>query len=571
MKFLKNKGFKWIIVKAGNANDGPVSGSWGTNFNPALIKAAHDAGLKIFGYHFTYGGETPSSGVTTTPEGEKAVMHEIMSLNPDGLVIDAEGDWEKNPNANAVAEDYGKDFKTRYPDKFLAHAPFPYVHLHTAFPYQGFGKYVDAVMPQMYWKTISIAQTPEKIIADVDTDWKALYNQFKATGHSDSIKPIVPIGQGYDPSSTKPTPGIEVTRFYDDLRNDTDPASPFGYNGVSFWSVQHHTEDLWNAIGAGTLSAASGSISGTVFNDTNADGLQNLGETGVSGRIVYDDTNNNFVRDGNEPFATTNSKGAFTLLDRAAGTHILRQEAPNGTRQTAPIDLRPAAVEITTGQAATGVSFGTTALGKVQGSVFSDIAGNGAKDPGTDTPLRGWVVYADANHNGALDSGEIFTRSSRTGSYVLNLPAGSYDIREIDAIAGFRTTNPGLGYHPIELAAGQALTKLFGKTALTAISGYVFNDKNHDGIKQGADVGLGGWRVFVDRDGDGVWDETEESTLTDAHGRYRFGTLPAGAYRLQVLQPKTWVPTRPNTGARKIKLASGGTTSNKNFGEMPIG
>src|SRR3954466_6534819 len=37
MTYLKNKGFKWIIVKAGNANDGPVSGSWGTNFNPALI------------------------------------------------------------------------------------------------------------------------------------------------------------------------------------------------------------------------------------------------------------------------------------------------------------------------------------------------------------------------------------------------------------------------------------------------------------------------------------------------------------------------------------------------------
>jgi hypothetical protein len=172
---------KWIVVKAGDANNGPVKGTW-TQFNKTLIDEAHKAGMKIFGYHFTYGGVTPNAkNATTTLAGEKAVAAEIMSLNPDGLIIDAEGDWEKNPNANRDAEDYAKTFKQKFPTKLLGHAPFPYVRFHQKFPYLGFGKWVDVVMPQLYWESISIAGTPKIILDDVNKDWKELYNKFKAT------------------------------------------------------------------------------------------------------------------------------------------------------------------------------------------------------------------------------------------------------------------------------------------------------------------------------------------------------------------------------------------------------
>jgi len=86
--YLKNQGMKWIIVKAGDGNDGPFDSY--TQFNRDLIDRVHNAGMKIFGYHFIYGGGNPAPKVaTTTPEGERAVAREIMSLNPDGLIIDA--------------------------------------------------------------------------------------------------------------------------------------------------------------------------------------------------------------------------------------------------------------------------------------------------------------------------------------------------------------------------------------------------------------------------------------------------------------------------------------------------
>jgi hypothetical protein len=62
------------------------------------------------------------------------------------------------------------------------------------------------------------------------------------------------------------------------MRNDPDPASPFGWNGASFWSVQHHTSGHWLSIGNGTVGAATGSISGEVFNDTDGDGLHDPSE-----------------------------------------------------------------------------------------------------------------------------------------------------------------------------------------------------------------------------------------------------------------------------------------------------
>src|SRR5688572_25049793 len=322
--YLKNKGMKWIIVKAGDGNDGPFDSY--TQFNKDLIDRVHAAGMKIFGYHFIYGGGDPAPKVaTTTPEGERAVAKEIMSLNPDGLIIDAEGQYERAPNKLASALAYGKAFKDAYPGKLLGHAPFPYVSFHRAFPYYEFGKYSDVIMPQAYWKTISIAQTPEKMHADLEREWHALYNEFRATGKHDAIKPIAPIGQGYDPSATKITPGDEVTRWVNLLKNDTDPASPGGYKGVSFWSVQHHTASIWSAVGSATIGTPTGKINGKVFNDTNLNGVRDTGEVGIANRTVYIDADNDSVMDTNEFRTKTDASGNYSLFHLKIGRASCRE------------------------------------------------------------------------------------------------------------------------------------------------------------------------------------------------------------------------------------------------------
>ena len=57
---------------------------------------------------------------------------------------------------------------------------------------------------------------------------------------------------------------------------------------------------------------------------------------GVSGVIVYLDTNNNGKLDSGELSTTTNSSGAYNLASIPAGATIIRQILPSGAKQTAP-------------------------------------------------------------------------------------------------------------------------------------------------------------------------------------------------------------------------------------------
>lgn len=59
------------------------------------------------------------------------------------------------------------------------------------------------------------------------------------------------------------------------------------------------------------VSNGLGSISGTIFNDTNANGVQDSGESGISQRTVYVDSNGNGQFDSGELNTTTDSDGTY--------------------------------------------------------------------------------------------------------------------------------------------------------------------------------------------------------------------------------------------------------------------
>lgn len=232
--YEKNKGMQWITVKCGDG------GSTWAQFNADLVTRAHTAGLKIFGWAYAYGNNVP---------GEINVALNALALGADGFIIDAETEYETNVTRHVNAAAYARAIKTNYPTRFLAHAPFPYISLHSGFPYVAFGTNCDAVMPQAYWDELSsrTGGSPTDMVLDLDTEWKNWQNSL--TGfNTNAIKPIVPIGQGYNA-----TPGSEITAFVNALATDASPASVGGYRGVSFWSCQHHTTDQWNAIGAASI------------------------------------------------------------------------------------------------------------------------------------------------------------------------------------------------------------------------------------------------------------------------------------------------------------------------------
>ena len=78
------------------------------------------------------------------------------------------------------------------------------------------------------------------------------------------------------------------------------------------------------------------------------------------------------------------------------------------------------------------------------------------------------------------------------------------------------------------------------------IRGRVFNDINEDGVRQGYEALIAGRTVFIDENVNGLLDEGERSTITDAGGNYVFEDLPAGAYSIRQIVPTNWRQTSPD-------------------------
>jgi uncharacterized protein (DUF2141 family) len=217
-----------------------------------------------------------------------------------------------------------------------------------------------------------------------------------------------------------------------------------------------------------TSTGNTGSISGTVYNDTNGNGHFDTGEVGISGRTVYIDLDNDNTLDTNEVRVTTNSSGLYTLSNLAAGTYKVREVFVSGWTQTFPTNNYGIGVTLSTGQNVTGQNFFTkqttsTNTASIAGNVFHDFDRDGFKDTG-DTGLSGWTVYLDVDNDSILDSNEVRVLTDSSGNYKFsNLAAGTYKIRIVRP-TGWVQTLPTLNYgNNATLTSGQAVTgKNFG-------------------------------------------------------------------------------------------------------------
>ena len=211
----KNVGIEWIAIKCGDGTQ-----FWDWQCTPSQIIQFHNAGIKVLGWQYVYGDD---------PFGEASVANQILDLGVDGFIIDAETEYEGKPD-NATA--YLEKIRAEHPDSFIAYTTFPIIDYHTDFPYLEFGKYCDAVMPQDYWKEIEV--TPEEMMDWMEEQWNKWHEVWKAGGYSDSVKPIIPLGQGWDVS------GSEITRFCNLVHEHE-------YGGISLWRYGTMTVKNWEA------------------------------------------------------------------------------------------------------------------------------------------------------------------------------------------------------------------------------------------------------------------------------------------------------------------------------------
>jgi len=271
-----------------------------------------------------------------------------------------------------------------------------------------------------------------------------------------------------------------------------DPVTGTGGPPTGVWGANGQTWDFWqysstgNGPAIGTASAnvdldvfngsnietlkqnfligyaTPGTITGTLFHDTNGNGALNTGEPFLASRTVWVDSDNDAVRDTTEPSTTTDANGRYNFTV-APGTYVVRQVIPSGWYQTVPASNGGRSATVTSGGTTSLFAFGSARYASISGSVFNDADGDAIRDAG-ESGLSAWTIYIDTNNNGVRDTGELSATSATDGTWSFtNLKAGTYNVRIVQKTGWTRTT-PSTGVFSHTLISGQAVTgDLFGQ------------------------------------------------------------------------------------------------------------
>ncbi len=241
MIYMKNQGLQYVILKAAQG-DTVFNQNGSPQFTPAVVQAGHAAGLKVYGYIYTTGANVP---------GEISMCNFIFNQGADGLIYDAEGEWESTTagsqvgaNGPALATQLCSNVRSNWPNKFIGLSTWPYRGVHSTLPYKEFAYYCDVIMPQAYW--IELSDTPTECVARINSDWLNWKNTL--TGKwTNSIKPFLMTGQGWNFTNAAST-ALQISEFERCLRTNTSSLSPGGFKGVDYWRAELHSSAMWSAI-----------------------------------------------------------------------------------------------------------------------------------------------------------------------------------------------------------------------------------------------------------------------------------------------------------------------------------
>ena len=216
------------------------------------------------------------------------------------------------------------------------------------------------------------------------------------------------------------------------------------------------TLDVGHPTAAGLLfgnQPMGGTVSGTVYNDVNGNGIRDAGEAGMPAVTVQLKTPAGSL----VASTTSDASGNFLFSSVAAGQYVVTEIVPTGFVQTAPPPPGTFTVTVTS-TPVTGLLFGNQAVaagtGSISGVKWFDIDANGIVNVPPDHPLQGvTITLTDA-------SGHTQTAvSAADGTFRFsNLPAGTYTLSETIP-PGFAQTFPGTPDAPrsytITLTPGQ--------------------------------------------------------------------------------------------------------------------
>src|SRR4051812_7863788 len=390
--------------------------------------------------------------------------------------------------------------------------------------------------------------------------------------------------------------------FYVDYDGDNalDAGEPSGTsNSSGVWSIASVRAGAWTlreqpngayactrpspctyALGLASGATSSGSefgnfvsrsVSGTVFGDANANGLdREAGEQGVAGWTVYADGNNNSARDSGEPTSVSNSLGQYNLTGLANGNYKIRIVGQAGWTCSFPSSCLNTG-SIGSGQSDSGKNFGIWGPSTISGTVFEDADADGAAQEAGEPGITGRVVYIDSNGNSARDAGEPMATSSASGTYAISgVNPGTYTVRQV-LPGGWTCSRPSPCSFSVTISSGDAGGRDFGSYTTGSITGNAYEDADADGLtKESGEADLSGRTIFIDANGNGAKDGGETAATTDASGNYSFGALVPGAYAVRQVVPAGWTQSAP-AGPHAVTVTSQAAMTARNFASYTSG
>jgi len=274
------------------------------------------------------------------------------------------------------------------------------------------------------------------------------------------------------------------------------------------------------------------SIGDTIWEDTNGDGIQDPGETGIAGVTVtlYDDMGNVVAT------AITDANGNYDFLNLPPGDYTVTVTPPAGYDNTGDPDGtfdNTTDVTLGPGEDNNVEDFGYQGNGSIGDTIWEDTNGDGIQDPGEAGIAGVTVTLYD-------DMGNVVATAitDANGNYdFIDLPPGDYTVT-VTPPAGYDNTGDPDGTFDsttdVTLGPGEDIdVEDFGYQGNGSIGDTIWEDTNGDGVEDPGEAGIAGVTVTLYDDMGNV----VATAITDANGNYDFIDLPPGDYTVTVTPP----------------------------------
>ncbi|HDI7657740.1 TPA: carboxypeptidase regulatory-like domain-containing protein, partial [Staphylococcus aureus] len=355
----------------------------------------------------------------------------------------------------------------------------------------------------------------------------------------------------------------------------TNSESPTLVQMATLSSTGNKSVSTGNALGfTNNQSGGAGQevykIGNYVWEDTNKNGVQELGEKGVGNVTVTVFDNNTNTKVGE---AVTKEDGSYLIPN-----------LPNGDYRVEFSNL-PKGYEVTPSKQGNNEELDSNGLSSV---ITVNGKDNLSADLGIYKPKYnlGDYVWEDTNKNGIQDqdekgiSGVTVTLKDENGNVLKTVTTdadGKYKFTDLDN-GNYKVefTTPE-GYTPTTVTSGSNIEKDsngltttgvingadnmtldsgFYKTPKYNLGNYVWEDTNKDGKQDSTEKGISGVTVTLKNENG----EVLQTTKTDKDGKYQFTGLENGTYKVEFETPSGYTPTQVGSGTDE-GIDSNGTST----------